>query len=110
MRFLLDENVHKGLFKFLKERDHDVIISPKRTSDFNVFQQCIKEERILITRDADFLEDKFTKENHFGILLIRIKARDIDLQIKALTNLLSIEQSFENKIIKITSESKFEFL
>ncbi|MEK6873642.1 MAG: DUF5615 family PIN-like protein [Nanoarchaeota archaeon] len=73
MKFLLDENVHRDISYFLKDLGHDVLLCPKGIENGEVFNLAIKEKRILITRDADFLETYvYPRENHFGILLMRI--------------------------------------
>ena len=110
MRFLLDENVHKGLFLFLKNSGYDAIFSPKGIDDVEVFKIAVKEKRTLLSRDSDFLDDKFITSKHNGILLVRISARDIKSQITALSKLFSKYSSFDNKVVKLLSKDKFEFL
>ena len=61
----------------------------------------------MISRDADFLDDKFVNSNHKGILLMRVPARDIKSQISVLTKLLSEHSSFNNKVVRLLSKSKF---
>ena len=55
MKFLIDENVHKGLYYYLINRGYDVKLSPKSARNGNLFSLMVIEERILITRDSDFL-------------------------------------------------------
>jgi len=55
MKFLLDENVHKGLFSFLLKLGHDVKLSPKSIKNGEVFALALKEERLLVSRDEDFV-------------------------------------------------------
>ena len=43
MKFLLDENVHRGLFSFLVESGHDVKLSPKGIKNGQVLEISIKE-------------------------------------------------------------------
>jgi len=110
MKFLLDENIHRGLFLFLKDAGYDVVFSPKSTGDEDVFEIAVKENRILISRDSDFLDNRFVNSKHNGILLIRVPARNIESQITVLSTLLSKYSSFDNKAILLLSKNKFEFL
>lgn len=88
MKLLLDENVHRGLYRFLSDLGHDVKLPPKSSSNSIVLNIAIKEERILITRDMDFLSPKYSSLNHFGIIVIRINPRDLEKQKEALLELL----------------------
>ena len=56
MKFLLDENIHKGLFQFLQNEGYDVKFSPKSIDDQEVFAIAVKEKRVLLSRDADFID------------------------------------------------------
>ena len=49
MRFPLDENVHRRLAPFLRERSHDVTLSPKGLSNGRVLAFPIPEKRIPCT-------------------------------------------------------------
>lgn len=110
MKFLLDENIHKGLLRFLKDTGHDVVFSPKSLEDEEVFEMALKENRILLSRDKDFLDDKFVNSSHRGILLMRVPARDIESQVSILSKLLSEHSSFDKKVVRLLSKNKFEFL
>ena len=114
MKFLLDENVHRRLFTFLVKLGHDVKLSPKSIKNGEVFGLSSKEERILITRDSDFLDnDKFPLSTHFGILLLRIRPKDIESQKLAMSKLLKEHpnaEEFNGKVVKIFSDKDFEFL
>jgi predicted nuclease of predicted toxin-antitoxin system len=110
MRFLLDENVHRGLFSFLRELGHDVKLPPKGSKNGEVFELAIREERILITRDADFVDHSlFPTGKHAGIFLLRIHPKDLEAQKKALVGLLKGADGFKGKSVKIVSETEFEF-
>src|SRR4051794_23692226 len=53
-KFLIDENVHRKLYKFLKDRNFDVKLAPNGTADKNLAQLSKTESRILVTNDEDF--------------------------------------------------------
>ena len=111
MKFLLDENVHKGLSSFLSKLGHDVKTSPKTISNGKVFELSLSEQRLLITRDVDFLDSPFISSKHFGIWLLRIRPRDLESQKRQISKLLKQRspEEFEGKIIKLLPDD-FEFL
>ena len=114
MKLLLDENVHRGLFSFLAKLGHDAKLSPKGVVNGKVFELAIKEESILISRDSDFIDKpEFASSKHFGIILLRIKPRDLESQKRAVSKLLdkfSNAEEFNGKVIKILPDETFEFL
>ena len=111
MKFLLDENVHKGLFSFLSTLKHDVKLCPKTISNGKVFELSLSEQRLLITRDADFLDNPFISSKHLGIWLLRIPPKDLEAQKDSISKLLKQHSSkeFEGKVIKLLPDN-FEFL
>ena len=112
MKFLLDENVHAGLLPFLKGLGHDAIGCPKSIRNGEVFRLALNEERILITRDTDFLAGHFTGLKHSGIILLRVPARDIEAQKTAFSGLFKAHPSandFMGKIVGINPDSSFAF-
>lgn len=113
MRFLLDENVHSGLFSFLVKLGHDAKFSPKSMKNGKIFELSLKEERILVSRDDDFLDPTYTHSNNFGILFLRVPPKDLEQQKRALTKLLKkfpCTEDFKGKTIKLLSDEEFEFL
>ena len=48
MKFLVDENVHRGLLLFLIKLGYDVKLSPKTIKNGQVFKMAADEERVLI--------------------------------------------------------------
>ena len=99
MKFLLDENVHRGLFSFLVDLGHDVKLSPKSIKNGKVFELALKEERVLISQDADFSAYKSSKH-------LETQKRAISILLK---NFLNVE-GFRDKFVKISSDEDFEFL
>ena len=114
MKFLLDENVHKGLFSFLVKPGHDVRLSPKGIKNGKVFELSVREERILISRDADFLDAVlYPSSKHFGIFLLRILPRDLEAQKRAISRLLEqfpMSDEVKGKVVKLLPDEEFEFL
>lgn len=111
MKFLLDENVHRGLLSFLTGIGHDVMLSPEGITNGRVFELASREERILISRDSDFTSMAVFK--HSGMLLLRIDPKDLEAQKRALSGLFarcSKPEEFVGKFIRIVAEDEFEFL
>ena len=108
MIFLIDENVHHGLFLFLKNLGYDIKLSPKKLPDEQVFYLAQNEERTLITRDSDFLLPHFTREKHSGIILIRIDPNDLDSQNSCIVKLFSKYKDILGKIFILHEQDRFE--
>ena len=112
MKFLLDENVHRGLFSFLNKLGHDAKLSPKTIKNGEVLKLALSEKRLLISRDKDFIENPHSSSKHFGIWLLRVPPKDLESQKKIISKLLKQFSSveFKGKIIKLLSDDNFEFL
>ncbi len=109
MKFLLDENVHRDIFYFLKNLGYDIILCPRSIENGEVFNLAVREKRILITRDADFSETSiYHRQDHFGIILIRISPWDSESQKKAISSILKKIDNFKGKIIRLLPDT-FEF-
>jgi len=114
MKFLLDENVHRELVPFLTKLGHDVKLSPKSVKNGMVFGLAIDEERILVTRDADFLDSgSFPSSKHLGIWLLRVRPRDLEAQKRAISGLMervSMPEEYKGRVVKLLPNEDFEFL
>ena len=105
MKILLDENVHRGLFSFLTELDHEVKLAPKGFKNSILFRLAADEERLLITRDSDFSKQPYTSSKHCGIVLLRIPPKDLDAQKTAISELFESETEFKGKVFILGEES-----
>ncbi|MEA3255065.1 MAG: DUF5615 family PIN-like protein [Candidatus Altiarchaeota archaeon] len=107
----MDENVHRGLFTFLSELGHDIKLSPKTISNGEVFKLALSEQRLLITRDADFLDNPFISSKHIGIWLLRIRPKDLESQKRAISKLLKQHspEELRGKVVKLLQDDS-EFL
>lgn len=68
MKLLADENFPPSLISYLQRKRHDVKRiqrSAKGTSDVNVYTKAVKENRVILTFDKDFLtkKDRLTSAN-----------------------------------------------
>lgn len=109
MKFLLDENVHRGLSVFLIKEKHDVKLCPKGIKNGEVIQLALEGGRTLISRDSDFLKHSIFP-NHFGIIILRMKPEDLEMQKRILSRFLSKYPDIEGKTVIIFSEDKVEFV
>jgi len=98
MKFLIDENVNRGLFFFLKEKGYDVRLTPKGSRNGEVFRFSLDEKRVLITRDSDFSKNKLCSDLHSGIIIIKIPSDDLESQKSSILRLLKKEKILESKI------------
>jgi predicted nuclease of predicted toxin-antitoxin system len=108
MKFLIDENVHRGLFFFLKEKGYDAKLCPKGIMNGQVFRLSLSEKRILITRDSDFLKNKLFSLEHSGIIILKISPEDIESQRQSIFRLLESTDSLDGKIILLFSDKSEE--
>lgn len=112
MRFLLDENVHRGLLVFLKEQGHEAALSPKGLSNGNVMALAVSEGRILVTHDEDFATHLVPRKPHAGILLIKIPSRHFERLKRSVDELLATWRSpdqFTGKLLVLFEDRCEEF-
>lgn len=67
--FLLDENVDIRVGKFLEQEGHDVAFVPKGIRNGEVLALAVKEHRILVTHDTDFL-DAFIIHKNLSLVIV----------------------------------------
>ncbi len=97
-KFLLDENVHRGLLKFLKSQGVAVRCSPKGAVNGAVASLSKKEELVLVTNDSDFAW--YPPEKVFAVVWLRIAQNDIEELLDSFALLLDkFEEGFEGKLI-----------
>ena len=75
MKFIIDAQLPYGLKLFLNENGHDALhiddmINKERTLDSEIIKLSIKEERIVITKDNDFLNSHIINKKPKKLLLI----------------------------------------
>jgi predicted nuclease of predicted toxin-antitoxin system len=77
MRFLLDEHLSKALARYLTRSGHDVLrvvdAGLRGASDTELLVWAATHGRVMVTRDADFLNDiRFPPENFAGIIVLQV--------------------------------------
>lgn len=100
MRFLLDENTHRGLLSFFIRLGHDAKLSPKGLSNGAVLSLAISEKRILVTHDEDFAANPIPSK-HSGIILLKIFPRRLDQTSRSMKHLLSKKRASEGFLGKL---------
>lgn len=93
MKFLVDAQLPKRLAILLREAGYDAIHTrelPKQnhTLDTEINFLSIQQERIVITKDSDFLESFLIKRQPYKLLLVTTgNITNIELEILFLANL-----------------------
>jgi predicted nuclease of predicted toxin-antitoxin system len=94
IRFHLDENVHHGVARGLRLRGIDVTTTTDaglvEATDEGQFQFAIREGRVFVTHDADFLRADFTVRPHAGIVFVAKGAHSIGEIVRSLDLLANI--------------------
>lgn len=106
-KFLLDENVNRKLFKFLKKNGFDVRLSPVSASDKELAVISIAEKRILVTNDEDITE--YSETNIFSVIWLRISQADSDTLIKSFYLLIQQFNKFRGRLIVLEKEKWKEY-
>ena len=80
MKFLTDENINFRIVKVLREAGYDVKDvkeEMKSSKDIEVLNFAIKEKRVLITYDKDFMKHPaFTNIKHAGIIFLKFDKKN----------------------------------
>jgi len=111
VKFLVDAQLPKSLSDLLKQRGHDSVHTlelpnQNKTSDKTIIKLSIDQERIIITKDNDFLESFLLNAEPRKLIIVRtgnipnkilLKLFDDNLQFMELllsrSNLIEITQS-----------------
>jgi hypothetical protein len=101
VKFKLDENIGRKAEQMLRGAGHDVSTVTLQclngTSDENLFQVCIAEQRTLVTLDHDFGQVlRFPPERSSGIVILEVALRAgagaVESRMKDLIALLSVHE------------------
>jgi predicted nuclease of predicted toxin-antitoxin system len=116
MKFIVDAHLPKALANFLRESGFDVVHTSdlpdgNDTSDVEINRLSLVENRIIISKDADFYDSFTAKKEPFKLLhvktgniknskLIELFGKNMELIIKELDE-SSVVQISQNYIIKV---------
>jgi predicted nuclease of predicted toxin-antitoxin system len=100
MRFLIDAQLPRRLAHFLTSREHDAIHTldlpgGNRTTDREIVGICSRENRLLVTKDADFTSSFSVRGEPARLLLVstgNITNREIEALFAA--HLLDVVNAF----------------
>ena len=104
-RFLLDENVPKSVYRFLRSRDYYAEYVPKGSSDDEVIRIAREKDLILITRDSDFADEvAYPPGSHPGIIVLRIHPSLPKIIVDKLSEVLQFNLEINGKIIVVYND------
>ncbi len=100
MRFLVDAQLPKSLAEWLNEAGHDAVHTldlplGNRTSDVELCEVALREQRIIISKDGDFVESLLVAGQPTRLLFVatgNISNAKLEALVRA--NLPAIEASF----------------
>ncbi|MBI4253204.1 DUF5615 family PIN-like protein [Candidatus Uhrbacteria bacterium] len=92
-RLLLDENVRFDLYRYVQNEGYDVVRSAISTSDHLLAKRTIKERRILVTNDQDFLW--YPRHTIFSVIILRIPQYDGSALLSSFSKLMAEEKKFQ---------------
>lgn len=105
IKFLLDENVRIELYKLLESLGIDIKLSPKGTTDVKLAEISLKEKRIFVTNDQDFIE--YPKDKIFSVIWLKIPQNDPNELVSSFKKLLDENHLFNGRLI-ILEPGKWE--
>ncbi|RUT01806.1 hypothetical protein DSM106972_064290 [Dulcicalothrix desertica PCC 7102] len=112
MKFLVDAQLPVQLARFLESTGYDTIHTkdlPNKnaTSDIEINAVSIRHERIVITKDSDFLNSFLTIKEPFKLLLVTTgNINNLELQALFAANLQSLVELFNShSYIEMSSDS-----
>lgn len=107
-KLLLDENVRRELFVFLKEKGFNVEVVAKGASDSEVASISKAEKQVFVTNDQDFAE--YSKDEIFSVVWLRLPQNSAPMLLKSFEKLLKGKPNFPGKLIILHQKGwdKFE--
>lgn len=106
LRFLLDENVKRKLYLFLKSKAFDVKLVSNGSTDAEIARISKKEKRILVTNDEDFIY--YSSDKVFAIIWLRIPQAETKILIDSFVKLLQELENFSGKLITLNPNEWIE--
>lgn len=96
-RFLLDENVHIALNRFLISEKFNVKRARPGAHDASLAELSFTDKRVLVTNDHDFT--RFPKNRIFSVIWLRIPQRDVEALLRSFQILMKGCHSFKGRLI-----------
>lgn len=101
MKFLVDAQLPKRLAHFLHAQGHDTVHTKdlpagNATSDAEINELSIREQRIVVTKDADFVQTFLLQQKPYKLLLIATgNIKNAELEFLFQRNLEQLVNLFE---------------
>ena len=109
MRFLVDAQLPRRLAYLLREAGHDAVHTldlpdANRTTDNEILEIAAREQRVVVTKDADFVNSFLLLHQPEKLLLISTgNIRDADLEALFLPNIAAITATFDTaSLVELT--------
>ena len=102
MKFLVDAQLPMGLARWLKERGYDTLHTrdlpqENATPDTQINEISLQENRIVITKDSDFVNSFMTIKKPYKLLLITTgNIKNSELEKIFTNNILTLVDLLEN--------------
>ena len=112
MKFLVDAQLPKRLCAWLREAGHDVMHTldlplGNRTTDTAILDIAEREQRIVVTKDDDFVQSHLISDRPEKLLLVATgNIGNAELSVLLRNNLAEIVQAFDGgKYVEIDRET-----
>lgn len=112
MKFLVDAHLPRRLAIAIRAAGHDVVHTldlpdQNRTSDAEINDISVSEQRVVITKDADFVNSFYLQEKPYKLLLISTgNISNALLEALVLPNLIHLVTQLEaNSFVELTHTS-----
>lgn len=112
MKFLVDAQLPRRLSEALKSAGHDSVHTldlpnGNKTTDREINTMSIEEQRIVISKDSDFVESLLVSEKPYKLLYLATgNITNRVLQQLLEKNMAEIEKALENhRLVELTPES-----
>ena len=101
MKFLVDAQLPRRLAALLRQAGHDTTHTldlplGNRTTDTVINQLSLKEQRVVVTKDADFVDSFLLRQEPWKLLLVSTgNIRNAELIVLFMANLEKIAEGFD---------------
>lgn len=101
MKFLVDAHLPRRLAYWLRERGYDVVHTSElslgnRTSDTSISEISLREKRVVITKDEDFVDSFLLRHTPYKLLLVSTgNIKNALLEFLFHQNIEQIAEAFE---------------